>query len=473
MRDETATPEAAPMDSTSPWIDRLLVATLAALATLLLSWTDRHVHHTVPLPLIYLFPMALVSTVFRRWEVLIAAAMCMVVAEYSDAFRWNTTQGLARDTLYFIAYAAEGLYITEVISKRRAQRIHVNQLTGEVAARKEAEEQLQLLIDCSSAAILTADQAGKIVQANEAATRLFTPDGQRPAQMEGTLGTLLPALSHVPMFADGPKSLRTMLQCQGFRSDKTPFVADVWFSTYQTPKGVRMTAVVADVSEEFRSREESNLEQVLDGSRLVVGAMAHEMRNVCGAIELLCERINAHNPLLNESGDLKALRQLTGTLERMSSIEVSQLKRSASTIRLQQVIDDVRIIFADSTDEGAIQMLWCDARDAPPVWGDHEGLLQVFLNLLRNARSALASTEAPRIEITTQFRVNTVEVHITDNGPGVSDAEHLFSRFREGSRIQGLGLYLSRAMVMSFRGDLRYEAARPGARFIVELLIAR
>jgi signal transduction histidine kinase len=234
-----------------------------------------------------------------------------------------------------------------------------------------------------------------------------------------------------------------------------------------------MTAVVADVSEEFRSREESNLEQVLDGSRLVVGAMAHEMRNVCGAIELLCERINAHNPLLNESGDLKALRQLTGTLERMSSIEVSQLKRSASTIRLQQVIDDVRIIFADSTDEGAIQMLWCDARDAPPVWGDHEGLLQVFLNLLRNARSALASTEAPRIEITTQFRVNTVEVHITDNGPGVSDAEHLFSRFREGSRIQGLGLYLSRAMVMSFRGDLRYEAARPGARFIVELLIAR
>jgi C4-dicarboxylate-specific signal transduction histidine kinase len=117
-------------------------------------------------------------------------------------------------------------------------------------------------------------------------------------------------------------------------------------------------------------------------------------------------------------------------------------------------------------------MLWCDAKDLPLVWADHQGLLQVFLNLLRNAQSALRSTDSPRIEITTQRKSNTVEVHITDNGPGISNPEHLFRRFQEGPRVLGLGLYLSRAMVMSFRGDLRYEAARPGARFIVELLIA-
>jgi len=28
-------------------------------------------------------------------------------------------------------------------------------------------------------------------------------------------------------------------------------------------------------------------------------------------------------------------------------------------------------------------------------------------------------------------------------------------------------------MAMSFRGDLRYEPANPGARFIIELLIAK
>ena len=470
MRNNTAIMEAV-IDSTSSWSNRLLVGILAAVATLLLAWVDRHVHHTVPLALVYVFPMALVSTVTRRWEVLLAAAMCMVMAEYSDAFRWNPTQGVARDALYFIAFAAEGLYITEMLSTRRVQRVHVDRLTQEVAARKEAEEQLQLLINCSSVAIITTDQAGTIVQANEAAIRLFTPGGQPPAPLEGPLGALLPALSRVPMSAHGPKSLRTMLQCQGFRSDREPFVADVWFSTYQTPKGARMTAVVADVSEEFRSREESNLEQILHGSRLVVGAMAHEMRNVCGAIELVCERIDTRNPSLKASEDIKTLRQLTGTLERMTTVEVSQLKRSATAIRLQQVIDEVRIIFADSNDESPIEITWGDATDVPPVWADHQGLLQVFLNLLRNAQAALASTEFPRIEITAQRKSNTVEVQVTDNGPGVSDPEYLFRRL-QGSRVHGLGLYLSRAMVMSFRGDLRYEPARPGARFIVDLLIA-
>jgi two-component system, LuxR family, sensor kinase FixL len=473
MHEDTAIIEAAVIDSASSWHKRLLIGIAAALATLLLSWVDRHVHHTVPLVLIYLFPMALLSTVTRRWEVPIAAAMFMVVAEYSDAFRWNPTQGVARDALYFIAYAAEGLYITEMLSKRRAQRIHVNVLTQEIAARREAEEQLQLLIDCSSAAILTADQSGVIVQANAAAIRLFTPDGRPPEQLEGPLGALLPALSRVPMVANEPKSLRTMLQCQGFRSNREPFVADVWFSTYRTPKGARMTAVVADVSDDFRSREESSLEQVLHGSRLVIGAMAHEMRNVCGAIELVCGHLDARNPSLNASQDLKALRQLSGTLERMTTVELSHLKRSATPIRLQQVIDDVRIIFANATEEPPLEIVWGDAKDVPPVWADHQGLLQVFLNLLRNAQSALGSTASPRIEITAECKANTVEVHITDNGPGISDPGHLFRRFQEGARVQGLGLYLSRAMVMSFRGDLRYEAAQPGARFIVELLIAK
>lgn len=464
---------AAVIHSESPWQERLAVGTAAAVAVLLIAWVDRHVHHNVPLGLIYLFPMALISTITRRWEVPIAAALLTIVAEYSDAFPWNPTQGVARDVLYFIAYAAEGMYITEMLATRRVERMHVNLLTEEIAARKEAEEQLQLLIDCSSAAILTADEAGSIIQANRAAHRLFAPDSEPADNLQRPLGALLPALASVPILAHEPKSLRTMLQCQGFRSNREPFVADVWFSTYETPKGRRMTAVVADVSEEFRIREESNLEQILDSSRLVVGAMAHEMRNVCAAIALVCEHLDARDASLSKSEDLKTLRQLTGTLERMTSVELAHVKRSAVPIRLQQVIDDVRIIFADSTMDSGIEIAWCNAAGAPPVWADYQGLLQIFLNLLRNAQSALTSTPQPRIEITTLCKSNTVEVHVTDNGPGIPNPEHLFMRFQAGSRIHGLGLYLSRAMAMSFRGELRYEPAHPGARFIIELLIAK
>jgi signal transduction histidine kinase len=465
--------ENAVIDAESPWEERVVVGTVAAVAVLLFAWLDRHVHHNVPLGLIYLFPMALISTVTRRWEVFVTAALLTVVAEYSDAFPWDPTRGVARDALYFIAYAAEGMYITEMLAKRRAERLHVNALTDEIAARREAEGQLQLLIDCSSAAILTADEAGNIVQANTAAHRLFATDGEQSNRLDGSLGALLPALASVPFLVQEPKSLRTMLQCQGFRSNREPFVADVWFSTYQTPRGTRMTAVVADVSEEFRSREESNLEQILDGSRLVVGAMAHEMRNVCAAIGLVCEHLDARNASPNTSEDLKTLRQLTGTLERMSSVELSHVKRSATPIRLQQVIDDARIIFSDSTTDSPIEISWSSASGAPQVWADYQGLLQIFLNLLRNAQAALKSTARPRIEITTHCKPNTIEIHITDNGPGIADPDHIFQWFRTRSAIHGLGLYLSRALAMSFRGELRYEPAHPGARFIVELLIAK
>ena len=87
----------------SPWQERAALGIAAAIAVLLLAWLDRHVHHNVPLGLIYLFPMALISTVTRRWEVFIAAALLTLVAEYSDAFPWTPTQGMARDALYFIA----------------------------------------------------------------------------------------------------------------------------------------------------------------------------------------------------------------------------------------------------------------------------------------------------------------------------------------------------------------------------------
>jgi len=76
--------------------------------------------------------MALVSTVTSRWQVLFAAAVCMVAADYSDVFQWNPTQGVARDALYFIAFAVEGMYITEMLSKGRRERLHVNTLTQEI-----------------------------------------------------------------------------------------------------------------------------------------------------------------------------------------------------------------------------------------------------------------------------------------------------------------------------------------------------
>jgi len=58
-----------------------------------------------------------------------------------------------------------------------------------------------------------------------------------------------------------------------------------------------------------------------------------------------------------------------------------------------------------------------------------------------------------------------VVLRVCDTGSGVSDASHLFKAFTPGSEGSGLGLYISREMMKSFDGDLRYIPTEEGCCF--------
>jgi len=456
---------------------RLLVIALSLGCIVLIAWVDRLVHAGVPLGLLYLLPVALASTVLRRWEVPLLAVLCTATAEFSDAFQWTPGQGVPRDLLYFAAYAAVGLYISEALAKREAERTHLLEVEAEAEARRAAEEQLRLLVASSSIAIVTSDESGNILEANDAAERIFAPDGAagegRAKLPTRPLVNFLPSLARVPMDRQGRRHLRTMMQCQGLRAGGDRFLADVWFSTYETTRGARITAMVVDTSEDVRDREEANLEQVLEGSRLLVGAVSHEIRNVCAAIGLVQMNLLALQPGLGSEPDFHALRQLTGALERMASVELSQVKRQATEMPLEPFFRNLEIIVAGSLRAAEIDLVWAIEPGLPSVMADSQSLLQVFLNLLRNAQTALEEVGAEaRIAVSAMRRGTTVEIRVTDNGPGVAEPERLFHPFAVRSRRTGFGLYLSRAMMNSVRGDLRYEPSARGAVFVVELATA-
>ena len=65
-----------------------------------------------------------------------------------------------------------------------------------------------------------------------------------------------------------------------------------------------------------------------------------------------------------------------------------------------------------------------------------------------------------------------VTLEFRDTGGGVTHPEHLFHPFQSGAEVTGLGLYLSRAFLRSFGGELRYQPIADGACFIVDLLSA-
>jgi two-component system C4-dicarboxylate transport sensor histidine kinase DctB len=135
---------------------------------------------------------------------------------------------------------------------------------------------------------------------------------------------------------------------------------------------------------------------------------------------------------------------------------------------LRVVIDETRIIMEPGLNEAGIETEWPIARDLPLVRADQQGLVQILINLLRNSQRALANGQAKRIRISSEPEAVRVLLRVADSGPGVADADRLFTVFQPGADT-GLGLYISRSVALSFGGDLRYEESAGGACFTVEL----
>jgi two-component system, LuxR family, sensor kinase FixL len=447
-----------------------LIAGTAGIA--IIGYVDRRLSEAIPLALLYLAPVVLISTALRRWQIPVLGALCAVVVEFADGFPWTVREGIARDALYFLAYTTAGLYVSEVLSRRATEQSHLDTLEAEIEARRGAEEQLRLVVANSSIAIITSDETGTILQANDAAERMFS--GDAPAggvRLEGSsLSVFMPSLARVQIQRQGWERLKTMLQCQGLRATQDPFLADVWVSSYKTSRGGRLTAMIIDSSTEVRDREEANLEQVLVGSRLAVGALFHEIRNICAAIAVVQQNLRASFASEDPSEDFEALRQLVTALERMASLELSLVRRRPTKLKLDTFLRELRIILTPSLRETGIELGWHIEPNLPEVWADQQSLLQVFLNLVRNAEKALTPVDNARLEIHAGCVGDLVQVRLCDNGPGVSDPGSLFRPFGGGPSASGLGLYLSRAMMLSFQGSLAYQPSASGATFIVEMI---
>jgi C4-dicarboxylate-specific signal transduction histidine kinase len=95
--------------------------------------------------------------------------------------------------------------------------------------------------------------------------------------------------------------------------------------------------------------------------------------------------------------------------------------------------------------------------------------MQVFLNLVTNTIRALSKRDQRLFFVTARSEGDRVHVEFSDNAGGVAHPEHLFRPFQVGAEKTGLGLFLSRAFMRSFGGELRYLPLTGGACFIVDL----
>ena len=441
----------------------LLKAGIMIAAVALVDWL---VVGEIPLGFLYLAPMLVVGASLDPWQISVIAVLCTFLAEIFDDLPWNLRTGVSRDVLYFAAFIGAGLYVRAIAINRRNALKHLHEIELQMDARREAEEQLKILIESSPAAIVTTDANGNVLMANEAAHRLLAlSQGTLPGK---TIHRYLPSLTNISRHEDSKQYFRSVMQARGQRDDGETFLADICFSTYRTNAGSRLTAMVLDGSEEFRTHEVSGLHQLLAGSRIAVSAVSHEIRNVSSAIGAVHQNL-AHDGSLAGNKDFEALGNLIVALERIASVNLRQSSDQATEVDLAALLDELKIVVTPSLQEENIEAEWVVEPGLPLVWADRPSLMQVFLNLITNSVRALSARGHRVISVNARNEGNQVLVEIADNGGGVAHPEHLFRPFQAGAAATGLGLYLSRAFMRSFGGELHYVAIPGGACFVVSL----
>ncbi len=169
--------------------------------------------------------------------------------------------------------------------------------------------------------------------------------------------------------------------------------------------------------------------------------------------------------------------RIRALVDRMEMFGDKPIERSA--VNIHRVLEHVRRL-AQSGFAARVRFSEVYDPSLPPVWGNRDQLVQVALNLVKNAAEALASAavEHAEITLTTAFehgvwlavpgserRVHLpLVVVVRDNGPGVPDdiKPHLFEPFVSGKPSgSGLGLALVAKIVGDHDGLIEVDS-RPG-----------
>jgi PAS domain S-box-containing protein len=395
----------------------------------------------------------------------VLAAICGFLREAFDPLEWSPGAS-GRMLVSTAAFAMTGFFVTELNQRRRMLVAHLSEREEQMRLRREAEMQVRVLIETSPLAILTIDSSGCVKLANESACQLlgFESGGLPGQQVQSYLPTLYRLLK-----TNRSSSLRTNVECKGVRRSGEVFLAHVWLSTYSIGSGPGLAAVVWDSSENLRDREGAGFQSMMETSRVLVGAISHEIRNLAAAAAAAHAGLARYQEMASDE-QYQVMGTLIRGLEQIASSGLhAAAGREVGTADLGMVLDEARIVIEPTLREAGISVVWEISDNLPLVQVDHHSLLRVILNLARNSRQALEKEPVKEVTISTAAESDLVLVRFRDSGPGVAHPEELFRPFQAGAHAFGLGLYVSRAILRSQGGGLRYEPQPTGSCFTVEL----
>lgn len=207
----------------------------------------------------------------------------------------------------------------------------------------------------------------------------------------------------------------------------------------------------------------------------MASALAHELNQPLTAAMNLTQAaqrlLKAPNPDLERTAEV--MGKSVDRIERVGQIIhglrdfMRKGELTLSKIMPASIVEDaLRLVSAEASTTG-VTMAASGLAQLPPVMADRTQVVQVLVNLLRNAIQALATakTANPHISVSGRKADDMIEIAVADNGPGLAPQimERLFEPFvTTKASGMGLGLSISKSILEAHEGRLWAENATSG-----------
>lgn len=454
-----------------------------------------------------------------------------VETEMHDSFgheiesRWRTSYGTVLDVgITSTPWEDEAgmrkgaiLFIADLRPRRHAkeEQLALEAREREAHERAEVESRFRKLLEAAPDAIIEVDRGGRIVLLNAVTEKLF--GYSRDELLGESVEALIPEdlrrrhREHRAYYWAHPvtRPMGQGLTLFAKRRDGTRFPVEISLSPLESEDGLRVTAVIRDVSERQRAQEEMRAmnerftqtlseknqqlelrnQEVERANRLksdFLASMSHELRTplhtIIGFTQLLAE---GRHGALNEKQqrfldhvrqDSKHLLELINDILDLSKVESGEIELSPEAFDFATALEEV--LSSSQTVAAAKEILIENrSRLRALLHADRVRFKEVLYNLLSNAIKF--TPRAGSIWVDAVVDGDFLRVSVTDTGVGIPASEHeaVFSKFyqlgattdgiRDGIREgTGLGLAIARRLVELHGGKIRLESEPgKGSRF--------